>query len=424
MGALIETLVRNNFFMVNMIPLALIFSAKLKKRKYFILRILAGAVLCVLCSEISSPFIGGFWSYPLVFCLLSVYVLFVCEISLKEAIYCAAFSYGVQHISYCLYQVIFRPDMANTSVYAAPYLLCSVVVCGLIYYLIGRKLPKDGRYDVDFRFSLISLGIIILLVLILSWFSTSMHDTDDSPLYYMCVLYDMLCCLFVLWEQIDYKKKLDTQREQELEKQLWLKQKELYRLRQEDMERINLLCHDLKKQLEPLKLFSEEEDRLKYYEQVTNTIQSYDAHMNTGNKVLDILLSQKKLICMKNQIEITCVADGHGMDFIHAVDLYTILGNAIDNAIESVLLVTDPEKKVISISIWTKGRLLLMQIENYYENKDLKFVQGIPQTTKRNREGHGYGIKSIKKCVEKYNGEMDISAENNLFQLTIFIPVK
>lgn len=126
---------------------------------------------------------------------------------------------------------------------------------------------------------------------------------------------------------------------------------------------------------------------------------------------------------MKNQIEITCMADGRGMEFIHAVDLYTILGNAVDNAIESVLLVSDPDKKVISISIWTKGRLLLMQIENYFENDELKFVNGLPQTTK-NGEGHGYGMKSMKKCVEKYKGEMDVTAGDHLFRLTIFIPVQ
>ena len=63
---------------------------------------------------------------------------------------------------------------------------------------------------------------------------------------------------------------------------------------------------------------------MEYYEQVTRTIQSYDSQIETGSKVLDILLSQKKLICVKNQIELTCIADGHRMDFIHAVDLHTM----------------------------------------------------------------------------------------------------
>lgn len=94
-----------------------------------------------------------------------------------------------------------------------------------------------------------------------------------------------------MWVQVSYKDKLKKQKEQEQEKQIWLKQKELYRLRKDDVERVNLLCHDLKKQVESLKLFSEEKDRQEYYEQITRTIQSYDSQIETGSKVLDILLS-------------------------------------------------------------------------------------------------------------------------------------
>ena len=95
----------------------------------------------------------------------------------------------------------------------------------------------------------------------------------------------------------------------------------------------------------------------------------------------------------------------------------------IDNAIESVLMVSDEEKKVISTSIWTKGNLLLIQIQNYMENEKINFSEGLPVTTKNAHDGHGYGLKSVRKCVEKYNGSMDITAENHMFSLTIIIPV-
>ena len=111
------------------------------------------------------------------------------------------------------------------------------------------------------------------------------------------------------------------------------------------------------------------------------------------------------------------------MDFISAVDLYTILGNVLDNAIESVLLLPDPDKKVISVSIWAKGNLLLIQVENYYENENLTFSDGLPVTTKSAKDGHGYGLKSVRRCVEKYHGSLDVSAENNLFRLTIILPL-
>lgn len=244
-----------NFFMINMLPLCLTFSAKLKKREHFFLRLLGGIFCCLLCSNVITMLTAGFCTYLSGFCILVLFCFFLCRISFKESLYCVALSYVVQHISHCLYLILFWSDRTFSSILTSSYILCALVVCVLIYYMIGRKLPEDGRYDVGVSFSLLSFLIIILIVLILSWISTSLNDSGNSSLYYLCQVYDMLCCIFVMWVQIDYKIKLKKQREQEQEKQIWLKQKELYRLRRDDVERINLLCHDLKKQLEPLKLF-------------------------------------------------------------------------------------------------------------------------------------------------------------------------
>ena len=406
-------------FSINVFPIILLFSRGIRKRKYFAGRIILGFLICVFCSR---PFLHGLFTYITQFILFVISCYFAYEISWKEALYSVTCAYAVQHIAYCVYLIIFRPK-SGTQAYAPEYIISAVCIVLLLYWLIGRKLPEKGHYNVDLRFLLVSFFIIIMLVLGLSILADSMFNVEANQIYYVCKLYDVICCLFVLWEQVDYKNKLNKQREKDMEEQIRLKQKELFRLRQDDVERINLICHDLKKQLEPLKLFADEEQQKAYYDQVCKTIQSYDSQVETGSKVLDTLLSQKRLLCMKNNIELTCVADGKKMDFIPAVDLYTILGNVIDNAIESVLLVSDEEKKVISVSIWTKGNLLLIQTQNYMENDGINFSEGLPVTTKNAHEGHGYGLKSVRKCVEKYSGSMDITAENHMFSLTIIIPI-
>lgn len=407
------------FFTINMLPIVLLFSAKLEKRDKFYYRLITGILFCLCCAIL---FRHGLLTYMVEFCAITVFCFFICKITLKEAVYCVACAYITQHVSYCFYQILCRPD-GSQPVYSPYYILVSIIVITMVYYAVVRRLPENGRYNIDLKFSMFSLCLILLLVLVLSIVADDFYNMDRSKLYYVCMAYDMICCIFVLWEQVDYKKKLKRQREQDMEKQLWIKQKELYKLRKDDIETINMICHDLKKHLESLKLFANEEERLEYYNRVNKTIQSYDSQLETGSKVLDILLTQKNLICMKNDIDLTCVADGKKMNFIHAVDLYTILGNAIDNAIESVLTVSDPERKIISVSVWTKGKLLLMQVENYFENKDLTFENGLPLTTKKESDGHGYGLKSIRNSVEKYDGCMDVSVQNNMFKLMVFIPI-
>ena len=104
------------------------------------------------------------------------------------------------------------------------------------------------------------------------------------------------------------------------------------------------------------------------------------------------------------------------------MDVYTIFGNAIDNAIESVSGLTAPEKRAIAVSVWSKSGLLLIQFENYYE-KELRFEDGIPATTKADKNDHGFGIRSIGYTVKKYGGHLSISAEDHLFLLSISIPL-
>ena len=63
-------------------------------------------------------------------------------------------------------------------------------------------------------------------------------------------------------------------------------------------------------------------------------------------------------------------------------------------------MVSDEEKKVISTSILDQGKSVLIQIQNYMENEKINFSEGLPVTTKNAHDGHGYGLKSVQKCVE------------------------
>jgi sensor histidine kinase regulating citrate/malate metabolism len=117
------------------------------------------------------------------------------------------------------------------------------------------------------------------------------------------------------------------------------------------------------------------------------------------------------------------VVDGALLDFLNAMDICSIFGNALDNAIESVLKITNKEKRLIHITVTQQKSFLLIRFENYYEG-DLKYQdRGVLATTKKEKGFHGYGIKSIRYTVQKYGGAVDIAAQNNWFDLEILIPI-
>ncbi len=143
----------------------------------------------------------------------------------------------------------------------------------------------------------------------------------------------------------------------------------------------------------------------------------------TGNNVLDTILFSKQLYCSKHQIAMNAVADGAQLGFMDVMDICSIFGNALDNAIESVLKLPDKEKRLIRIAVYTQNNFLMIRVENYYEER-LEIEDGEYRSTKKNKANHGYGIKSIRYTAEKYSGSVSIQAKDNWFCLRVLLPIK
>ena len=75
------------------------------------------------------------------------------------------------------------------------------------------------------------------------------------------------------------------------------------------------------------------------------------------------------------------------------------------------------------MTVSQQKNFLILRFENYYEG-DLKMKEGRLLTTKKEKEFHGYGIKSIRYTVSKYDGAVSIDAKENWFEMKILIPMK
>ena len=101
--------------------------------------------------------------------------------------------------------------------------------------------------------------------------------------------------------------------------------------------------HDLKHQIAGLRAETDSVRRVEWLDAMEDELSSFETWNKTGNRVLDTILAAKIFHCRKNNIQITCVADGKILDFIHVIDICTIFGNALDNAIEHVVMI--PKRK-------------------------------------------------------------------------------
>lgn len=195
-----------------------------------------------------------------------------------------------------------------------------------------------------------------------------------------------------------------------------------YRSYQDSIDLINMKYHDLKHQLEGMRATMTSEERNQWVDSLEKELQSYSPSLQTGNQVLDALLDSKIVVCRKKDIQFTCIAEGALLNFIYVTDLCTIFGNALDNAIENTVLIEDPEKRLIHLTVTAKKNFVYIFIENYCTSAP-GMKDGYPMTTKTDKENHGFGIKSICYTVEKYDGTVKFSVENSWFFLKILIPM-
>lgn len=197
-----------------------------------------------------------------------------------------------------------------------------------------------------------------------------------------------------------------------------------YRNYQESIDLINMKYHDLKHQIAGLRAETDIDKRTEWLDAMEDDIRGFESVTNTGNKVLDTIIAGKIMHGQKYDIKFTCVIDGKLLEFMHVTDICTIFGNAIDNAIENVVMIKDIEKRIIHVTVSAKNKFVLIQFQNYCEVKPNEDKRGVRlfESSKADKRNHGFGLKSIQYTVDKYDGTMKAGMNKNWFELTILIP--
>ena len=128
-------------------------------------------------------------------------------------------------------------------------------------------------------------------------------------------------------------------------------------------------------------------------------------------------------IPLKKGIRLICMMDGSGLSGISPGKLYSLFGNALQNAIESTEQIEDPAKRLIIANVKTQGGMVFAHVENSCpENASLNLVDGLPQTTKQDKKEHGYGLRSMKLLCQSLGGNLDFAVKDDRFLLDIVLP--
>lgn len=286
----------------------------------------------------------------------------------------------------------------------------------LVYFGISRHLDVQVLRRMPLQ-EVAGVWILMCLgCLELNAYASDANQTTTA--YYLAVL--LLDLLGLLYQKSLYQF-AGLERENESIQMLLAQGDKQYQTARENMEQVNIKCHDLRHQIRHFRQEGRiDEHALNDMEQV---IEAYDTTVRTGNPALDVILTEKSVSCRSKGIGFTCMAEGSGLAYMEPADLYALFGNALENAIEATEQLEDPAQKQISITVRPVNGFYSVQIQNY-TRAPLQLEHGLPQTSKADAQNHGYGVRSMQLLVEKYGGELSFRQEGEIVSLYLLLPCR
>ena len=381
---------------INLWISCLVFLLPLRRKTHFKVRLILSGAVCVLILSGVYYLIENLtdWSYwgqvPLLFITYfsAVLIFYSCVKGKGFGLwYCGVWGTMtfllVLETSYVLCSPLLG-DLGNWLL----KILFSVAVNVAIGLTLARWMPEKGQYQIGPR-QMVSAWVFCIMSENLFIYA----KVDPGAALFNIVL--QFYCITLLYLQSALFKKSSMRKELETIQLLWHQQKGQYQLSKETIELINHKCHDLKHQVQAIRAVKDEKERETYLEKIEKSVQIYSA----------------------------IVADGSLLAFMNPVDLYTLFGNALDNAIEAVRKLESKEKRVIDIMLYERQSFLMLQIVNPMCG-EVKFEDGLPLTTKAKNGYHGYGMKSMLHTIQKYEGHLTTEVKNGCFYFNVMLPLE
>lgn len=425
-------------FLAELILAEGLFSFKLPRRTRFPLR-LALSVAAIYAITFLFP-IAAYNAFYVSFMFLFMFGmtiagLFVCfDAPLLNIAFCAVAAYAVQHIAYEAYTFfVFAFGLQTTSVpYAetgqivfdvwtlAVYIESYAAAYGLMYFVFGTRIKRGTDLHIG-NAGLLIISAVILLAAILLNAVVTYHETEEPDILLICLAhaYNATCCVLAVFIQFFMLGRRKMQTDLDTLRLLHEQERRHYMLFKDNVDYINVKCHDLKHQIRRIAKGGEVRDSV--ISEIENAVMIYDSDVKTGRETLDIVLTEKRLVCVRQGITFSCIADGAQLSFMSDADVCSLFGNALDNAIEASCRIPDREKRSIGLNVKASRGFVSVSVRNSCAD-DVKTDGELPRTTKDDETSHGFGMKSMKLIAEKYGGELSVAAADGVFTLNLIFP--
>jgi hypothetical protein len=318
------------------------------------------------------------------------------------------------------------------------------ILCYIVLYFILKKIScylefKDNYIKLSQGFyllipSLASYGLAFIIYFIQEIkINNEVYYLSNISSKFYCVFLPLVCFLLLISiPMVAYSfKNLIESDEQKHKNLLMERQFSLQLSHMKNIDGIYLgirkVIHDMNNHIFCLKCLADNnniEEIKNYLHNLNETISKLDFKIKTGNPICDAIINEKFNISQSEDIEFICNFIIPEKSSVESIDLCILLGNTLDNSIESCRRITEPSiKKKISLKSYMRGFYLVIEVVNSSLEK-IKYRNNKIITSKPDTINHGIGLSNIEDVVKKYNGVLDIIEEKQLVTLSIMLKIK
>lgn len=299
-----------------------------------------------------------------------------------------------------------------------PFILAlSLLECALAW-AVRRQMPEIRKIRLSVYDAILAAAIVLPFLYIRMMAGLSVSQDNKTVQIVMT-----LCCLAAvtaLAAEVGHTSSEYERLREEQMKSVLLQQQAMFEQKLRDADGVNRKYHDMKNLLLYLRSHGGGQEMEDSIDQLMASIEPYGTAVSTGNAVVDIVLREKLALCAKESIVCVPYLDGTLLDFVKPLDLCTLLGNALDNSIESCRQIPEKERRYIQLHTVKRGDTVVLTVRNtFLTAPDLR--GGLPASTKSDAEQHGYGLRNMRYLAESYGGTLSCRIEDGQFVLRIVL---
>ena len=296
-------------------------------------------------------------------------------------------------------------------------LILSLLECALTRG-IRRFMPEIRKIRLSVYDVILAAAIVIpfLYIRTIAGQSVSQDNKLDQILMTGCCL----VAVITLAAEIGHSSSEYEKRREEQMQNVLHQQQAMFEQKLQDADVLNRKYHDMKNFLLYLRAHEEggERELDSSIDELMKSIEPYGNAVSSGNAVVDVILGEKLAVCAEEEIVCVPYLDGSLLDFVKPLDLCTLIGNAMDNAIESCRRIPEKERRSIRLHTAERGNTVVLSVRNtFLTAPDLR--DGLPASTKDDPGNHGYGLRNMCYLAEHYGGMLSCRIEGEEFVLRV-----